>query len=98
MRRGLVPRAAAAIFIASDASPAPAPVDALAALFDLTAAEARVFEQVAVGRTPTEIAEALSVEITTVKTHLAHIFTKTGTRRQADIVRLNASLALPLTQ
>ena len=32
-----MPRAAAAIFIAPEASPAPAPVDALAALFDLTA-------------------------------------------------------------
>jgi DNA-binding CsgD family transcriptional regulator/PAS domain-containing protein len=98
LRPGLIPRAVAAIFVAPAASPAPAPVDALAALFDLTAAEARIFEQIAAGRTTVETAEALGVEITTAKTHLAHIFSKTGTRRQADLVALAAALALPVRQ
>ena len=43
-----------------------------------------------------EAAEALGVEGTTVKTHLAHIFAKTGTHRQADLIALSTALALPL--
>jgi DNA-binding CsgD family transcriptional regulator len=96
LRPGLIPRAVAAIFVAPAASPLPAPIDALTALFDLTAAEARIFEQIAAGRTTGETAKALGVEITTVKTHLAHIFSKTGTGRQADLVALAAALALPV--
>jgi DNA-binding CsgD family transcriptional regulator len=32
----------------------------------------------------------------TVKTHLHHVFTKTGTRRQADLVKLVAGFSNPL--
>jgi DNA-binding CsgD family transcriptional regulator len=96
LRRGLASRAVAAVFVSPSGSPVPVPDDALAALFDLTRAEARIFEQVAAGRTSVETANALGIEITTVKTHLAHIFTKTGTRRQADLIKLAQSLAMPL--
>ena len=67
LRPGLAPRAAAAIFVAPACSRPPAPVDALAALFDLTAAEARVFGQIAAGLTMREAAEALGIEGTTVR-------------------------------
>jgi DNA-binding CsgD family transcriptional regulator/PAS domain-containing protein len=96
LRPGLAPSAVAAIFVAPAVSPMPAPNDALAALFDLTLAEAHVFAQIAEGKTQAEIARALDIEIGTVKTHLLHIFAKTGTHRQADLVRLAASMALPL--
>jgi DNA-binding CsgD family transcriptional regulator/PAS domain-containing protein len=96
LRPGVAPSAVAAIFVAPAVSPMPAPNDALAALFDLSLAEAHVFAQIAEGRTQAEIARALDIEIGTVKTHLLHIFAKTGTHRQADLVRLAASMALPL--
>jgi DNA-binding CsgD family transcriptional regulator len=96
LRPGLAPRAVAAIFVAPAVSPMRASNEMLAALFDLTLAEAHVFAQIAEGRTQAEIARALDIEIGTVKTHLLHIFAKTGTHRQADLVRLAASLALPL--
>jgi DNA-binding CsgD family transcriptional regulator len=96
LRPRLEPRAVAAIFVAPSASPPPAPIDALAALFDLTAAEGRVFAHIAAGRTMSETAAALGIEVTTAKTHLAHIFGKTATHRQADLVALSAALALPL--
>jgi DNA-binding CsgD family transcriptional regulator/PAS domain-containing protein len=95
-RPGLMPRAVAAVFVAPAASPSLVPVDALAALFDLTAAEARIFAQIAAGRTKLETATALGIERTTVKTHLEHIFLKTGAGRQADLIKLATSLALPL--
>jgi DNA-binding CsgD family transcriptional regulator len=34
------------------------------------------------------IADELSLSLATVKTHLRHVFDKTGTHRQAELVRL----------
>ncbi len=96
IRPGLAPSAVAAIFIAPARAPLPAPTDALAAMFDLTPAEARVFAQIASGRTRREAGMALGIGEPTVKTHLSQIFLKTGTRRQADLVALNASIGLPV--
>jgi DNA-binding CsgD family transcriptional regulator len=93
---GLASGAVASIFIAPAVTTSAVEADMLAALFDLTSAEARVFSEIAAGKTRAEAARSLGIEENTVKTHLAHIFTKTGTRRQADLVALNASLSLPL--
>jgi DNA-binding CsgD family transcriptional regulator len=43
-----------------------------------------------------EVAEALGVSATTVKTHLARLFEKTSTRRQAELVKLVAAFTNPL--
>jgi DNA-binding CsgD family transcriptional regulator len=96
LRAGLAPAAAAAIFVAPAASPPPPPADAVAALFDLTPSEVRVFVHIAAGLTQVETAKLLGVGVSTVKTHLLKVFAKTGTGRQADLVRLASSLALPL--
>ena len=50
---------------------------------------------VEVGGVP-EVAEALGVAETTVKTHLGNLYGKTGTSRQADLVKLVAGFASPL--
>ena len=89
-------RAVAAIFVAVPEAPVCLPIEALAALYDLTSAEARVFNAIAAGHTRAEAARLLDIGEETVKTHLSHIFLKTGTRRQADLVALKASLTLPL--
>jgi DNA-binding CsgD family transcriptional regulator len=94
VRGRIAPRASAALFI----TPAGDGIDnsvALAALFDLTSAEMRTLERIIAGDTLAEAAEALGVAITTVRTHLAHIFDKTGTSRQADLIRLVARFAPP---
>ena len=96
MLPGVAPRAVAAIFVAASESPVSVPLDALAALYDLTSAEAKVFNAIAAGHTRAEAARLLDIGEETVKTHLSHIFLKTGTRRQADLVALRASLTLPL--
>ncbi|MBP7000434.1 helix-turn-helix transcriptional regulator [Amaricoccus sp.] len=88
--------AAAAIFVAPAATPPPPPLAAVAALFDLTPAEARVLEAVGAGRTPEEAAAAFGIAASTVRTHLLRLFDKTGTRRQADLASLLASFSLPL--
>ena len=92
----VAPRAAAAIFVTPPAKPVPAPLEAFAMLYDLTSAEVKVFDAIAAGHTRAEAASALALKPSTVKTHLAHIFLKTGTHRQADLVALKASLTLPL--
>jgi DNA-binding CsgD family transcriptional regulator len=43
-----------------------------------------------------DTAEALGIGQATVKTHLHRLFRKTGTNRQADLVRLVAGFSPPL--
>jgi len=96
IRPGLARRAPAAVFVAPAASPPRMPADALALLYDLTPAESRIFELIADGQTPSDIAVALGIAPSTVKTHLLRVFDKTGCRRQADLVKLAASMSLPV--
>ena len=51
----------------------------------LTPTELQVAEQVAAGHTNAEIATALLMGLTTVKTHLAHIFTKLGCTNRGQL-------------
>ena len=96
IRQGLVQRASAAVFIAPALTPPRLPAHALALLYDLTPAELRVFELIAEGGTQAEIAMELSIAPSTGKTHLVRVFEKTGCNRQADLVKLAASVSLPL--
>ncbi|WP_049802338.1 helix-turn-helix transcriptional regulator [Mesorhizobium opportunistum] len=86
----------AAVFVARADTPFVAPTALVAALFGLTPAEARVFEQIAAGRTVEETSDVLDIGRSTVRTHLLRLFEKTGVRRQAELVQLAASLAAPL--
>lgn len=70
--------------------------ETIAALFDLTPAETRVYTAIADGRTLGETAKKLGISLATAKTHLLRLFAKTGTRRQAELVRLAGSFAAPL--
>jgi len=53
---------------------------------ELTPREAEVLGLIAAGRTNAEIAEALVVSAATVKSHINHIFAKTGVRDRAQAV------------
>lgn len=56
--------------------------------YGLTPAETRLAFELLQGGTRTEIAARLGVSLSTVRTHLSHIFDKTGTRRQSELVAL----------
>jgi DNA-binding CsgD family transcriptional regulator/PAS domain-containing protein len=56
--------------------------------FGLTQAEARLAILIAEGETVARAADALGIAQPTARTHLAAAFRKTGTRRQAELVRL----------
>lgn len=62
-------------------------------LFGLTPAEVRVAVSLFAGLEPGQAADRLGVSITTVRTHLARIYSKTGTAGQSDLSRLLARLA-----
>ena len=96
MRSGLNQRAAAALFVASASGPPRLPHDALNQLYDLTPAEIRIFELICEGQTRADISESLGISVSTVKSHLFHVFEKTGCRRQVDLVRLAKSLTFPV--
>ena len=59
-------------------------------LFGLTRSESLVSGLIYSGLTPAQIAEGNKVKISTVRTQLHRIFDKTGTRNQAQLVRLMA--------
>ena len=72
----------------------PVPSEArLRALFDLTVAEARLAQRLARGDSVEEVALALNIKMTTARTQLAAIFTKTDTRRQAKLVAILSRVA-----
>ena len=54
---------------------------------DLTRREAEVVQLIARGSSNSEIADALYVSTATVKTHINHVFAKTGLRDRAQLVR-----------
>ena len=62
----------------------------------LTPAETRVLELLAAGMTQTAIGQTLGIAPSTVKSHVLHLFDKTGCRRQVDLVRLASNLSLPI--
>jgi len=95
LRTRLQPAAAAAIFIGVTPDEEDA-AKVMAAVFELSPAETRVLAGLLSGRTLAETATALSIAASTAKTHLDHIFLKTGVSRQTELMRLGGRLAPPV--
>lgn len=91
-----VPGAAYAIFVIAPGRPPVPSMRALRELFGLTTMEASVALALARGASLRQVAADNEVGVVTVRTHLAHLFEKTGTARQAELVRLVLSLAPPV--
>jgi DNA-binding NarL/FixJ family response regulator len=72
---------------AAPASPAVAPTPPSPPPAGLTAREVDVLRLIAAGRSNPEIAKELFVSEATVKTHINHVFAKTGARDRAQAVR-----------
>jgi DNA-binding CsgD family transcriptional regulator/PAS domain-containing protein len=97
-RRDIVaPFAAAVAVFTKDPVQAPLmPGEAFARLYGLTGAELRVVLALAQGLGGKEAADMLGISETTVRTHLRHIFSKTDTARQADLLRLLQNSTPPI--
>jgi DNA-binding CsgD family transcriptional regulator len=89
-QNGMLPVAnAAAIVFVSDPEPGVATDErVLQKFYGLTPAESVVTSLLIQGKDVTTAAEELSITANTVRIHLKKIFQKTGTRRQAELVRL----------
>lgn len=84
----LCPRARAALVLVGEPDAALAlQGTALHSLYGLTRAEAAVALAVARGQGLQAVADELGIALATAKTHLQQVFGKTGTRRQAELVR-----------
>jgi DNA-binding CsgD family transcriptional regulator len=96
-RAGATYSGVAAIFIAKASLNALHPLQSLATAYKLTPTEMRVLMAlVQVGGVP-EAVPILGISEATIKTHLSRIFAKTGSRRQADLVKIVAAYASPLS-
>lgn len=88
--------AAAALFVRRAALQTPSAPEIIAKTFNLTPTELRVLLAIVeVGGAP-EVAAALGIAVTTVKSHLGRLFEKTGVTRQAELVKLVAGYSTPL--
>lgn len=59
--------------------------------YDLTQREAEIVEALTAGLSVEDICEKLNISVNTARTHLKKVFLKTGTERQADIIRKTIS-------
>lgn len=88
--------ATAALFVRRAALDFRSPPEIIGKTYNLTPTELRVLLAIVeIGGVP-EVAAAFGVAETTVKTHLGRLFEKTGTGRQADLVKLVAGFSTPL--
>jgi DNA-binding CsgD family transcriptional regulator len=88
--------AAACVFITDpDRSPVPAAVH-LQRAFGLSAAETRVAAALLDGESVDRLADRLCISRNTARTHLRHLFAKTATARQADLIRVLLGAHAPL--
>lgn len=82
--------AAVAVFVADPDDRTQSEITTLTRLFRLTPAEARLAAGLATGAPMADIAGTLGIGRETARSHLRSIFAKTGTTRQAELVRVIA--------
>ena len=87
--------ASVAVFVQEPARVPMMPGEAFAKLYRLTGGELRVLLLLAQGLRGKEAADMLGISEPTVRTHLQNIFSKTGTSRQTDVLRLLQSATPP---
>jgi DNA-binding CsgD family transcriptional regulator len=93
---GFTYSAIAAVFVHKASIETPSAMETMAKSYKLTPAEMRVLAAVSEIGPVSTVAEALGISEATVKTHLQHLFAKTGIKRQAELVKLVAANASPL--
>jgi DNA-binding CsgD family transcriptional regulator len=95
-RAGAGYAAVAALFVHKATLDKPSVPEAIAKTFKLTPSELRVLLGIVEVGGVAETADALGIGPGTVKTHLLRVFAKTGTSRQAELVKLVAGFSNPL--
>jgi DNA-binding NarL/FixJ family response regulator len=88
--------AMAAIFVQDPVVVPPFPGEAFAKLYGLTGGELRVLLAMAPGLGVKEAAEVLGISEATARTHVQHIYGKTGTSRLTELMHLFMSATPPV--
>ena len=88
--------ATAAIFVQDPIVVPPFPGEAFAKLYGLTGGELPVLLAMSPGLGVKEAAEMLGIGKTTAKTHMQHIYAKTSTSKQTELMHLFMSSAPPV--
>lgn len=88
--------AAAAIFVQDPTVEPTYPGEAFAKLYGLTGAELRVLLAMAPGLGVKEAAVMLGIGEVTARTHLQHVFAKTGTSKQTELLNLLKNSTAPV--
>jgi DNA-binding CsgD family transcriptional regulator len=88
--------ATVAIFVQESVAVPQFPGEAFARLYGLTGSELRVLLAMVPGLSVKEVAEVLGISETTAKTHLQHIYAKTGTSKQTELMHLFMSSTPPV--
>lgn len=87
--------ASVAVFLRQLGDMSPFPGELFVKRFGISPAECRVLMMLTQGMTVREAAATLGISEPTAKTHLQKLFQKTGTDRQADLMRLVMSALAP---
>ncbi|MBX9647469.1 MAG: LuxR family transcriptional regulator [Xanthobacteraceae bacterium] len=95
---GISYSAVAAVFVHKASLETPSSMETMSKLYRLTPSELRVLVAVSEFGGVAAVASVVGTSEATVKTHLQHLFAKTGTSRQIDLVKLVAAHASPLRQ
>jgi DNA-binding CsgD family transcriptional regulator/PAS domain-containing protein len=97
MRPQVFPGAAAAVFVVT-AGDRHVDIAAVGKAYDLTPAEVRLLTHIVNGLSLDDASKELGVAPTTGRTHLYRVFSKTGVKRQSDLVRLALTMVPPLRE
>lgn len=95
-RAGRVTGATVAVFIHRAVMDCAFPIEAVSQHYELSKTEVRVLTAMLEYGPPGDVAPALGISESSVRTHLRKLFEKTGTTRQADLVKLVAGYASPV--
>jgi DNA-binding CsgD family transcriptional regulator len=89
--------AQAAVFVRELGSTSPFPAELFVRHYGVTPDECRLLMALVQGMTLKDAADTLGIAHATAKSHLARLFQKTGSERQADLVRLAMTALAPAT-
>jgi DNA-binding CsgD family transcriptional regulator len=87
-----------ALFVQNPTVTPQMPGEAFARLYGLTGGELRVALAMAPGLSAKEAADVLGLSEATVRTHQQHVFQKTGTSKQSELIRLLMAATPPVRQ
>jgi len=96
-RETAAPHRAVAVLVVHNAAQNPSsPPEVVAKAFGLTPREVGVLFALVEAPGVAEVAELLGLSKTTIRAHLRQLFAKTGTARQAELVKLMAKFTSPV--